>query len=170
MSAPSFLMVMAMLALVLGAMGVAMRVLRRYAMTNASKKGSVKMEIIQRLTLGQRQGLAVVRIGTRVLAVSMGDGGVHQVAELSEADLASPPDASKTTASAPIHAIADGIRKLVLIRGNGDAEAKHATGVASAGATTTERGVKKDGKRISYVAPMEDFQAVLSMAMAGGNK
>lgn len=167
MSAPSFLMVMAMLAIVLGAMGVAMRVLRRYAMTNASRKGSVKMEIIQRLSLGQRQGLAVVRIGTRVLAVSMGEGGVHQVAELSDADLAST-DAAKATGSAPIHALADGIRKLVLIRGNGEATAKYTAGGVLDGAAASRSS--KDGKRISYVAPMEDFQAVLSMAMAGGTK
>jgi flagellar biogenesis protein FliO len=168
-SAPSFLMVMAMLAIVLGAMGVAMRVLRRYAMTNASRKGSVKMEIIQRLSLGQRQGLAVVRIGTRVLAVSMGEGGVHQVAELSDADLASTTDAAKATGSAPIHALADGIRKLVLIRGNGEATAKYTAGGVLDGAAASRSG-SKDGKRISYVAPMEDFQAVLSMAMAGGTK
>lgn len=160
MSAPSFLMVMAMLAIVLGAMGIALRILRRYAMTSASTKGSVKMEIIQRLTLGQRQGLAVVRIGTRILAVSMGDGGVHHVAELSEADVACAAAGATTLGSAPMHAIADGIRKLVLVRGSNDA--KDATG-----AGTPARGAKKNAKRISYVAPIEDFQAVLSMAMAG---
>jgi flagellar biogenesis protein FliO len=151
-------MVMAMLALVLGAMGIAMRVLRRYAMTNSAARGSVKMEIIQRLTLGQRQGLAVVRIGTRVLAVSMGDGGVHQVAELSEADLA-PFAADKAAGSASIHSIASGLRKLALVRGNDDA--RH-----TLTSVTPARG--KNAKRISYVAPIEDFQAVLSMAMAGG--
>jgi len=153
-------MVMAMLALVLGAMGVAMRVLRRYAMTNASGNGSVKMEVIQRLSLGQRQGIAVVRIGTRVLAVSMGDGGVRQVAELSDDDLAASAHRAKSAGSAPMHAIADGIRKLVLIRGSDDS--KHAV----AGMTT--RGRKREIERISYVAPIEDFQAVLNMAMTGG--
>jgi flagellar biogenesis protein FliO len=159
-------MVMAMLALVLGAMGVAMRVLRKYAMANSSGKGVVKMEIVQRLSLGQRQGIAVVRIGNRLLAVSMGDGGVHQVAELSEADLALSADGTKASAATPMHAIADGIRKFALIRGNG----------GTAGAATPAAGrtvgigssVKAEAKRISYVAPMEDFQAVLSMAMAGG--
>jgi flagellar biogenesis protein FliO len=159
-NATSFLMVMAMLALVLGAMGVVLRVLRRYAVTNASAKGRVKMEVIQRLSLGQRQGIAVVRIGARVLAVSMGDGGINQIAELSESDLTVATDAAHATGSAPIHAIADGIRKLVLIRGNG------ADGVGNGAAKAD--AVVKNAKRISYVAPMEDFQAVLSMAMAGG--
>lgn len=161
MTAPSFLMVMAMLAIVLGAMGVALRVLRRYAMTSASAKGSVKMEIIQRLTLGQRQGIAVVRIGTRVLAVSMGDGGVHQVAELTEEDVASAAEGSTVPGSAPLHAIADGIRKLVLIRGNADAR-------DVANVKQSARGTTNAYERISYVAPIEDFQAVLSMAMGAG--
>jgi flagellar biogenesis protein FliO len=166
-SATSFLMVMAMLAVVLGVMGIAMRLIRRYAMNNASAKGSVKMEIIHRLSLGQKQGLAVVRIGTRVLAVSMGEGGVHQVAELSESDLASAPAGAKGAASAPMHAIADGIRKLALVRGSaGPSEAVETTATRSMAATT--RVITKGDKRISYVAPIEDFQAVLSMAMAGG--
>ncbi len=158
MTAQTFVMVMAMLALVLGAMGIAMRVLRKYAMTNASAKGRVKMEIIQRLSLGQRQGIAVVRIGERILAVSMGDGGVHQVAELSEADLAEP-ETAKNGVTAPMHAIAHGIRKLALIRGNGDS-------------VTTKPTTQRTGEaqRVSYVAPIEDFQAVLNMAMKVGKR
>jgi flagellar biogenesis protein FliO len=155
-SAPSFLMVMAMLALVLGAMGVAMRVLRKYAMTNSAAKGTVKMEIVQRLSLGQRQGLAVVRIGTRVLAVSMGDGGVHQVAELSDDDLA-PSDGVKGVTSKARHSIAEGIFKLSLIRGNSGKEKPAAA-----------RSSRTDVERIPYIAPIEDFQAVLSMALGGG--
>ncbi|MDQ2889517.1 MAG: flagellar biosynthetic protein FliO [Gemmatimonadota bacterium] len=159
MSAQTFLLVMAMLALVLGAMGVAMRVLRKYALSNSAGRSRVKMEIIQRLSLGQRQGIAVVRIGGRILAVSMGDGGVHQVAELTETDLTQSEGAKGATVT-PIHAIADGIRKLALIRGNDNAK----TAVlqpASDGVGTT---------RVSYVAPIRDFQAVLSMAMAGGTR
>ncbi|MEO7103722.1 MAG: flagellar biosynthetic protein FliO [Gemmatimonadaceae bacterium] len=161
MTATSFLMVMAMLAIVLGAMGVALRILRRYSMAGAAGKGSVKMEIIQRLTLGQRQGLAVVRIGTRVLAVSMGDGGVHQVAELTEADISTVASATGVLDAAPVHALANGIRRLALV--GSKSEQKQ---IIDAG--TSARGTKKGTKRISYVAPLEDFQAVLSMAMAGG--
>jgi flagellar biogenesis protein FliO len=156
-SASQFLMIMAMLALVLGVMGITMRILRRYTMAKTSAKGSVKMEIIQRISLGQRQGLAVVRIGTHLLAVSMGDGGVHQVAELSDNDLVGGSADAKASV-APIHAFADGIRKLALVRGN--------AGSKSDPAQATRNG--KNAPRISYVAPMEDFQAVLSMAMAGG--
>lgn len=147
MSATSFLTVMLMLAVVLGAMGVALRVLRRYAVGGASVKGSVKMEIVQRLTLGQKQGVAVVRIGHRVLLVSMGDGGVHPVAELDENDLLPTTDANDVTAAAA--SITGGLRKLALLKGGAKEEPVQDT-------------------RISYVAPMEDFEAVLSMAMGGG--
>lgn len=160
MNAPSFLMVMAMLAVVLGVMGIALRVVRRYAMAGASRKTGVKMEVIQRLTLGQRQGIAVVRIGSRILAVSMGDGGVHQVADLTETDIAASVEKGAAAGGAPMHAIAEGIRRLTLIRSN---EANKPTEIPAIACSA-----KKDGKRISYVAPIEDFQAVLSMAMAGG--
>ncbi len=149
MSATSFLTVMAMLAVVLGAMGVALRVLRRYAVGGASTNGSVKMEIVQRLTLGQRQGVAVVRVGQRVLLVSVGDGGVHPITELDENDLAGATDKPGVTAIPA--GITNGLRKLALIKGGAKAEAE--------AVETT---------RISYVAPMEDFEAVLSMAMGGG--
>lgn len=146
MSATSFLTVMAMLAIVLGAMGVAFRLLRRYAAGNASTSGNVKMEVVQRLTLGQRQGIAVVRVGQRVLAVSMGDGGVHPIAELDENDLL--PLADNTTGVLPT-GLSNGLRKLALLKGN-------------------IREQQPEHSRISYVAPMEDFEAVLSMAMGGG--
>lgn len=159
MSATSFLMVMAMLALVLGAMGIAMRVLRRYAVTNATSKGNVKMQVIQRLSLGQRQGLAVVRVGNRVLAVSMGDGGVHQVAELSEDDLAAAADGTTAVASSPMRAITDRFRRLALVRGTTESSS---TAKSAAG-----RAARTETHRISYIAPIEDFQTVLNMALGG---
>jgi flagellar biosynthetic protein FliP len=41
------------------------------------------MTVIDRAPLGPRQGLAAVRIGERVVIVSVGDGGVHHVTDLS---------------------------------------------------------------------------------------
>jgi flagellar biogenesis protein FliO len=145
---------MGMLAVVLAVMGVALRFLRRYAMGSASINGAVKMEVMQRMTIGQRQGIAVVRVGQRVLVVSMGDGGVHPVAELSEADLTTPTPAKHAELEVATAKIAGGLRKLSLLRG---------------GKSDTQAVVKPEqrSKRISYVAPMEDFSAVLSMAMGG---
>jgi flagellar biogenesis protein FliO len=147
-NATSFLTVMLALAVVLAAMGVALKFLRRYTMGGSLAGSAVKMEVVQRLTLGQRQGLAVVRVGSRIFAVSMGDGGVHAVAELDESDLAAPesPTTMVSVAAAP-QKIANGLRKLALLRSDAAAEPAPA--------------------RIDYVAPMEDFEAVLSMAMGG---
>jgi flagellar biosynthetic protein FliP len=46
------------------------------------------MEVLRRIPLGPRQGIAVVRIGTQTLAVSVGDGGVRQLLVLEPEDLA----------------------------------------------------------------------------------
>jgi len=141
------------LAIVLGLMGIALRVLRKYAVGGASARGAIKMEVVQRLTLGQRQGIAVVRIGTRVLAVSMGDGGVHPVAELDASELVAVPeseDKPAITAAQPkpwsLGTLLGGLRTQKAAPEPQNAEVE----------------------RISYVAPIEDFQAVLNMAMNGG--
>lgn len=150
MSGTSFLTVMVMLAVVLAAMGVALRFLRRYTMGASGTEQGLRMEIVQRLTIGQRQGIAVVRIGSRLLAVSMGDGGVHPIAEIDESDLAVLGTETTPAATAAVSALTSKLgklRKLALVRG-GAAEPTPA--------------------RINYVAPMEDFEAVLSIAMGGG--
>lgn len=149
MSGTSFVTVMVMLGVVLVAMGVALRFLRRYTMGVAGSGSALKMEVVQRLTLGQRQGIAVVRIGSRFLAVSMGDGGVHPIAEVDESDLTVLAEATTPAATAAVSALTSTLgklRALSLVRGN-------ATEPAPA--------------RINYVAPMEDFEAVLSIAMGG---
>lgn len=78
-------------------LGLALRWLGRLNGGMVQGRGGVRMEVVQRLPLGPKQGIAVVRIGGRVIAVSMGEGGVHQVAELSEDDLAQSADADLPT-------------------------------------------------------------------------
>jgi flagellar biogenesis protein FliO len=119
------------LALVLGIMGIALKFLRKYTVGGSSRSGTIPMEVVQRLTLGQRQGIAVVRIGTRMLAVAMGDGGVRYLTELQASDV---PETAAEQRRAP---------------------------------QPTARTTDTSSHRISYVAPLEDFQAVLSMAMSG---
>jgi flagellar biogenesis protein FliO len=130
-STGSVISVVLTLALVLGIMGIALKFLRKYTMGNSSRNGSIPMEVVQRLTLGQRQGIAVVRIGARTLAVSMGDGGVRYLAELQSDELT------------------EAVREQQTVK------------PVSAQVNNTS------SHRISYVAPLEDFQAVLSMAMNG---
>jgi flagellar biogenesis protein FliO len=130
-STGSVISIVLTLALVLGIMGIALKFLRKYTIGNSSRSGNIPMEVVQRLTLGQRQGIAVVRIGTRTLAVSMGDGGVRYLAELQSDELTETVQEQQTVKPASV-------------------QVNNAS-----------------SHRISYVAPLEDFQAVLSMAMNG---
>jgi flagellar biogenesis protein FliO len=166
-SAGSVISVMLTLALVLGVMGIALKLLRKYTVGGSTRNNAVKMEILQRLTLGQRQGLAVVRVGSRVLAVSMGDGGVHPVAELDPKDfsIVAEPETTETVVPAGMVAgaskMTESLRTLTLLRKPADVESPIDTAAETPDAVAQPQ-------RISYVAPMEDFQAVLNMAMGGG--
>jgi flagellar biosynthesis protein FliP len=72
------------LALVLGLVGVAARLLQRFAGRIGSGRSGLPLEVVQRVALGPKQGVAIVRIGERAIAVSMGEGGVHTLLELDE--------------------------------------------------------------------------------------
>lgn len=172
MSAGSMMSVALTLAVVLGLMGVSLKLLRKYTLGGGARNGAVKMEVLQRVTLGQRQGIAVVRIGTRVLAVSMGDGGVHPVAELDAAEVTADAATGMTTVQSAAK-LADSLKSIIpALPTRKTATALDMTDVANVAdvavpvpAMTT---VKADEpQRISYIAPIEDFQAVLNMAMSG---
>jgi flagellar biosynthetic protein FliP len=83
------------LGFVLLLIGVSMRFLRRFATGTMGSRGRIRMEVVQRISLGPKQGIALVRVGEQVLAVSMGEGGVRPLMELEGADrdalLAIPP-------------------------------------------------------------------------------
>jgi flagellar biosynthesis protein FliP len=72
--------VLAALGIVLAAIGVSMSALRRFVSAPRGQ-GRLQMEVMQRLPLTSKQGIAVVRIGERVLAVTLGEGGVRPVTE-----------------------------------------------------------------------------------------
>ena len=82
----SLLSMVASLALVLALLGFTLRMLRRYTATVAGS-GRVPLQVLQRVGLGPRQGIALVRIGERVLAVSLGEGGVRPLLELEDEEL-----------------------------------------------------------------------------------
>ena len=81
------------LALVLGLLLIALRYLKRFAPGAGAGNGKMQLEIVQRLSLSPKQGIAVVKFGDRLIAVSMGDGGVHPLVEL---------DAPVAGATAPV--------------------------------------------------------------------
>jgi flagellar biosynthesis protein FliP len=75
------------LGVVLALLGLAARGLRRLALP-AAGGSRVRLEVVDRIAVGPRQGLAVVRIGERLMVVSVGDGGVRPVRELDAAERA----------------------------------------------------------------------------------
>lgn len=92
---------MASLAFVLGLLFLALRVLRRYAPGPGTGGGAIPMTVLRRLSIGPRQGIVVVRIDERVLAVSIGDGGVRLLTELDATRLAAPDAAPAVMADSP---------------------------------------------------------------------
>jgi flagellar biogenesis protein FliO len=70
------------LALVLALVAVTMRLLRRVTSAATTSRGTVPLAVLQRVALGPRQGIAIVQIGDQLIAVSVGEGGVHMIAEL----------------------------------------------------------------------------------------
>ncbi len=92
----SLLGVLGVLALVLGLLLLTMRYLKRFAPNGGAGSTKVPLEVVQRLSLSPKQGIAIVRIGERLVAVSMGDGGVRALVELDAA-----PSAATATAVAP---------------------------------------------------------------------
>jgi flagellar biosynthetic protein FliP len=87
----SFVGIALTLAIVLGLLAITLRVVRRMAIGPASGRGSLRMEVLRRIPLGPRQGIAVVRIGTQTVAVSVGDGGVRQLLVLEPEDMSDEP-------------------------------------------------------------------------------
>lgn len=83
------------LGFVLALLGIALKLLRRFAPTSTT--GSrLRMEVVQRLALGPKQGIAVIRVGERFVAVSVGDGGINRLFELDESEVVAPTDTTRT--------------------------------------------------------------------------
>ena len=80
------LAVVAALAFVLGLGAVCLWALKRFGAGALASKTRVPLEVVQRIPLGPKTGLAVVRVGERVMALSIGEGGVRQLFELDEVD------------------------------------------------------------------------------------
>src|SRR4029079_19801926 len=76
------------LGFVLALLGVALKLLRKFAPTSTTG-AKLRMEIVQRLALGPKQGIAVIRVGERLVAVSVGEGGINRLFELEPEEVAS---------------------------------------------------------------------------------
>ncbi|MCC6316084.1 MAG: flagellar type III secretion system pore protein FliP [Gemmatimonadaceae bacterium] len=84
MTFSAFVGVCLTLAFVLGLVAITMRLLRRVSMsTPAGRRSSrITLDVVQRIPLGPRQGIAVVKIGEQLVAVSVGEGGVRPILEI----------------------------------------------------------------------------------------
>jgi len=82
MNIASFLGVLGVLGFVLTLLVITLKLLKRYAPFATGASQRVKLEIVQRLPLGPRQSIAVVKIGEAYVAVSIGDGGVRRIADV----------------------------------------------------------------------------------------
>ena len=78
--------IIAALAFVLGLGALCLWAVKRWGAGAFSPRSRVAMEVVQRVALGPKMGLAVVRIGEKVVAVSVGDGGIQSLFELDETD------------------------------------------------------------------------------------
>ena len=78
--------ILSALAFVLGLGALALWGLKRFSNLGLSPRSRVPVEVVQRVSLGPKTGLAVVRVGEKVMAVSIGDGGIRPLFELDEAD------------------------------------------------------------------------------------
>jgi flagellar biosynthesis protein FliP len=82
----SIMGVLLTLGFVLALLGLALKLLRRFAPTS-SAGGRIRMEVVQRLALGPKQGIAVIRVGERFVAISVGDGGIRHLFEVDETEM-----------------------------------------------------------------------------------
>jgi flagellar biosynthetic protein FliP len=64
------------------------RAARRFGMGGPRDRASAPLDVLQRTALGPRQGVALLRVGSRVMLVSVGDGGVHRLMQVEEDDAA----------------------------------------------------------------------------------
>lgn len=97
--------VFAALAVTVGALLIGLRTLRRVTERISHGKQKLPVQLIQRCPVGPRQAVGLLRVGERVLVVSMVEGGIHLLVELGDDDrvraLSDPePPARRETTSA----------------------------------------------------------------------
>ena len=76
------------LAAVLALLAVAIVVLKRFRSFSARSDSRVPLRLVKKVALGPKQGVGLLRVGDRILVISLGDGGTRLLAELEGADLA----------------------------------------------------------------------------------
>ena len=78
--------ILSALAFVLSLVWLAVWFAKRSGMISARPRARIAVEVVQRISIGPKAGLAVVRVGEKVMAVSMGPDGIRALFELDESD------------------------------------------------------------------------------------
>ena len=86
----TYLGVLLALVAVLALVGIAGRWARRVSAGGLlGREGTaLPLTVLRRVPLGPRQGVALLRVGERILLVTVGDGGVHRLLQLEEDEAA----------------------------------------------------------------------------------
>jgi flagellar biosynthetic protein FliP len=84
------------IAVTFGLLALTLRLLGKLQAGGAFERRGVPMRVLQRLSIGPRQGVALVQVAERVLVVSLAEGGLRLLAELDE-----PARAAALRAAAP---------------------------------------------------------------------
>jgi flagellar biosynthetic protein FliP len=178
---------------VLALLVVVLRVLKRFAPHAGGGSGRLPMEIVQRLPVGPRQSIAVVRIGERVLAVAIGGDGMQTLTELEGDDRATVLGASVAPtpfASSPValRGVASALARHQEMRalpgagwllarlgggatsGAASAPAERQRGTTSTASSATQAPVAEPASREPAAAPGDAFRSVLGIALSSSTR
>jgi flagellar biosynthetic protein FliP len=97
-----FLGILTALAVTIGTLLLALRALKRFHNPGGMRWNGVELEVLQRVSTGPRQGVALLRVADRVLVVSIAESGTSLLTELSGDDLERALDATQTQAARSI--------------------------------------------------------------------
>lgn len=153
--------ILAALAFVLGLVWVGVWVAKRYGAFPSHQRARIAVEVVQRISIGPKSTLAVVRVGEKVMAVSMGPDGIRPLFELDESDRLRIIASSQT--ATPLVSSADAERRI---------------GAHASFAAIVKNVLKVKGARTVYEAPVaqatqaadRDFRNVLNIAMSGATR
>jgi flagellar biosynthesis protein FliP len=76
------------LLITLGFLALALWLVRRWVPGARPMSGGIPLELLRRVSTGPKQGVGLLRVGERVLVVSLGDDGARLLTELGGTDLA----------------------------------------------------------------------------------
>jgi len=82
MTGSSLLSLVGALAVTLGLLALALRLLGRLHEGGSRRRAALPLEVLQRVSVGPRQGVALLRVADRVLVVSMAESGTRLLTEL----------------------------------------------------------------------------------------